>query len=360
MKVLIACGGTGGHVFPGISLYNSLKRIYKVADILLVSDKRVNLAQFVQEDFQHIYISIVPLRFKFSLQNAIAVLKLFQGTIKSLKIILRFRPDVVVGFGGYASFPLVFFACILGCRAVIHEQNVVPGKANKVLAYLVDKIAISFDKTRDYFSLNSCKLRFTGNPLRSNLTRIEKNQARKFLGLYPDKFTILVMGGSQGSHKINTIFIKAVGLFDDKRQFQIIHLCGDKDRQILVQDYKELGIEAKIFTFFSSMEYVYSAADIVVSRAGATTINEIAFFRLPAIFIPYPYAGGHQLRNINYLCENEAAIMIEENDFSPEVLGNKILELFHRLDSQKLISKNISKFSNPKADEYLANLVLNG
>jgi len=199
MRIIIACGGTGGHIFPGLSLYHALKKTQSEANIVLVLDKRAISASIDIEEYPHIYICLAPLRFKFDLQNIIVVLKLLKGIIQSLKIILKIRPDIVVGFGGYASFFIVFFARIFRIKTVIHEQNVVPGRANWILAHLVGKVAVGFAKTRDYFGVSPSRITLTGNPLRPNLAKkIEKTHAYDFFGLYPDKFTILVMGGSQG------------------------------------------------------------------------------------------------------------------------------------------------------------------
>ena len=359
VKILIACGGTGGHIFPGLSLYRALKKRQTGTDIVLVLDERAISSSIVTGEYFSIYLSLAPLRIKFDLQNIFFVLKSFKGIFQSLKVILRLRPHIVVGFGGYASFFLVFFAWIFRIKTVIHEQNVTPGRANRVLASLVDKIAIGFARTGDYFGVNSHKVKFTGSPLRPNLVRIEETRAYEFLGLYPDKFTILIMGGSQGSHKINTVGLAAVSKILDKSRFQIIHLCGRGDSSFLENGYKDLGIKVRIFAFLHPMEYAYSAADIVISRAGSATINEIAFFSLPSILVPYPYVRRHQIENAHYLCQNNAAFLIEEKDLNAEILKDKILELFNNSGLRKLMSSNISMFSNFRADELLADLVLN-
>jgi UDP-N-acetylglucosamine--N-acetylmuramyl-(pentapeptide) pyrophosphoryl-undecaprenol N-acetylglucosamine transferase len=385
MKILIACGGTGGHIFPGLGLYNALKKRQSNTDIILVLAKREILSPIVNEGYPHIYLSLAPLRFippcrchwQGGLQNSILVLKLLKGTAQSLGVLLKFRPNVVVGFGGYASFPLLFFAWLFRIETVIYEPNVTPGLANRMLAYLVDKIAVGFAKTRDCFGVNSRKVKFTGNPLKPGLVRIEKTPAREFLGLNPDRpspsfknrleeegwgrFTILVMGGSQGAHKINTVFLKAVSLLYrslNKSGLQIIHLCGRQDRSFLEKGYKDLGIKARVFAFFSAMEYAYSAADMVISRAGAASISEIAFFGLPSILIPYPYGHRHQLENAHYLCKNNAAILLEEEELNPEILKNKILELFNNPGLRESIGKNALGIFKPAAEQALADLVL--
>lgn len=359
MKIIIACGGTGGHIFPGISLYHALKKRKGDADILLVLDKRVISTQIITEEIPHICISAAPLRFKLDLQNTLFVLKLFKGIYHSLKILLGFKPDVVVGFGGYASFFLVLFARIFRIKTVIHEQNVTPGRANRILAYVADRIAIGFTQTNNYFSVNASKIKFTGNPLRPDLTRVERISVCDSLGLSPDKFTILIMGGSQGAYKINTVFLKTAGLLKNKSDFEFIHLSGEKDRFLLERGYKDLDIKAKVFSFFRSMGYLYSVADIVISRAGAVSISEIAFFGLPSILIPYPFVHRHQIKNAAYVCENNAAFLIEEKNLSPGILRDKILELFNNSSLRESMSRNILMLSVPQADEALTDLVLN-
>jgi len=359
MRVLIACGGTGGHIFPGLSLYDAFKKREKVADILLVVDKREISSFIVPENYRRIYICLVPIRFNFNLHSLTIVLKLLRGIFQSAAVLIKFKPDVVIGFGGYASFFIVFFAGILGIKTLIHEPNVVPGRANLMLAYFTDKIACGFAHTKEHFGRNSFKVEITGNPLRPSLIRTERKRAREFFGLQPDRFTILVMGGSQGAHKINTVFIEAVNLIEDKSGFQVIHLCGRQDYPSLKSSYRNSGIRAEVFPFFAQMGYAYSAADMVISRAGAISITEIAFFGLPAVLIPYPYVRGHQLENARHLARNNAAVVIEEESLDPEILNGKILELFNNPALRRSMGENILKFSKLKADEALADLALN-
>ena len=359
MKILIACGGTGGHIFPGLSLYNALKKKQSQINILLALDRRTTTSIIVTGDYPCVYLSLVPLKFKFDLQNALLGLKLLKGIFQSLLVLLKFRPCVVVGFGGYASFFLVFFAWIFRIKTVIYEPNVIPGLANWILAYLTKEIAIGFPPTKEYFGVNSRKVKFTGNPLRPNLIRIEKVAACGFLGLSADKFTILVMGGSQGSHKINMATLLAVSKILDKTNFQVIHLSGKTDYFFLESGYKDSGIKARVFSFFEPMEYAYSASDIVISRAGSASISEIVFFGLPSILIPYPYVRGHQIENAQYLCQNNAANMIKDENLNPEILKTKILELFDNPLLRESMSKSALKLSRLQADESLADLVLN-
>jgi len=358
MKIIIACGGTGGHIYPGLSLYLALRKRLADSDIILVTDKRAISSSIVTPEFNYILLPFVRIRFKFNLHEIVIVLKLLEGVFKCLRILLFSRPDIVVGFGGYASFFLVFFASLFRIKTIIHEQNIRPGQANSILAFFVNKIAISFSQSRDYFGFNYHKVKLTGNPLRPNLARVEKQYAREFFGLPPNKFTILVSGGSQGAHKINIIIPRAISLIKDKVRFQVIHLCGDKDYLYLTNLYKELDIEARVFAFLDKMEYAYSAADIIVSRSGAATINEIIFFGLASIIIPYPYARSHQIDNARYLFKNKAALFIEEGRLNAEILKNKILQLFGDVRLRESIGNNVLSLMRTDADNALANVVL--
>ena len=359
MRILIACGGTGGHIFPGLSLYNALKQSRPDADILLALDKRAVSSLIVPKDYPRVYLALSPIKCDFNLQGIIVVLKLIKGVFQSLVITLKFWPDVVVGFGGYASFFIVFFAWVLRRKTVIHESNVKPGLANAILAYFVDKIAIGFVQTKEYLGVNAFKAECIGTPLRPDLARIDKSKAREFLNLQTDVFTILIMGGSQGAEAINTLLFNAVKLIEDKSKIQVIHLYGSRQHSFLENAYKDLGIKAKVADFFDQMGYAYSAADIVISRAGTASINEIACFRLPSVLIPYPYGSRHQIENAKLLDEQKAAILVKQTEASAPVLRDKISGLYNSCTLQDSISKNISNFFQPKAGVLLADLVLN-
>jgi len=360
MKVLIACGGTGGHLFPGLSLYQALKKENSKLNILLALDSRGVFSAVPGGPFPYIRICASSLKLKFNTEGLKSVFKLIKGAFQSLHIILSFRPDIVVGFGGYASFFLVFFAHAFKIKTVIHEANVTPGKSNRMLARFADKIAVSFDATQEAFSKFASRVRFIGNPLKPGLTRRKKQEAYDFFKLEEDKFTILVTGGSQGAEKINQAFLKAVLELKGILDFQVIHLCGNKGESSLRQSYKQAGIEARVFSFLAKMEYAYSVADIVISRSGAGSINECAFFGLPVIFIPYRFAGRHQIENALYLEKRKAAVLLKEEDSQSSQLKDQILSLFNNQELRKTMGYNILNVSVADADTQLAKLVLYG
>jgi UDP-N-acetylglucosamine--N-acetylmuramyl-(pentapeptide) pyrophosphoryl-undecaprenol N-acetylglucosamine transferase len=346
MKILVACGGTGGHIFPALSFLKDLKLCQNNCDILLVVTRRTIEKQIIPEGYKIAHISLLPVKLKLDKENIVSILKLVKGAFESIKIIIRFRPDLVIGFGGYASFLLVFFAWALGVKTLIHEQNVIMGRANRALAPFVDRIAISFSQTKDYISSYRDKLFLTGNPLRPGLIRLKQEEALDFFGFSKDRFTILIMGGSLGAHKINMEFFKTVSLIKDRVNFQIVHLCGVDDFDFLNDGYKNINIIAKVFKFLDQMQYAYSGADLVICRGGALTVSELIFFQLPAIIIPYPYAYAHQLANAKVLTDIKCAILIEDKSLNALELGNILIKLFSnpdKLNNMRFNYKGISQ-----------------
>lgn len=335
MKILVVTGTSGGHVFPALSFLDTLKDKYKRIDTLLVVTKRVRKSWIPLDNYKVRYLSFSPIEFSFNFRNIVAILRFFKGSLESIFIMLEFRPDIVVGFGTIDCVPLLLLAWVMRLKTLIHEQNVSPGRANRLLARFADKIAISFDQTQEYLKDYRKKIILTGNPIRKELKKIDRRQALNFFGFKEDKLTILVMGGSHGSHRINAGFLKAVSLLSDTHKLQSIHITGIKDYELIKDGYKNLNVNSGVFIFLNAMQYAYSACDLVVSRAGATSITEIMFFGLPAILIPYPYAYKHQLNNARALEKMGAAIIINDNDLDSDLLGKNIESLIERPDKLK-------------------------
>jgi UDP-N-acetylglucosamine--N-acetylmuramyl-(pentapeptide) pyrophosphoryl-undecaprenol N-acetylglucosamine transferase len=254
--------------------------------------------------------------------------------------------------------PVIIFAWFLRINTLIHEQNVIPGRANMFLAMLADRIAISFPKTRDYFRRYGKKIAYTGNPIRPELTLKDKLEALNFFGFSNDKFTILVMGGSQGSHRINVEFQKAISGISRELGFQIIHLSGSRDYSFLKPRYNGLNTQVRLFDFLKPMHYAYSAADLVISRAGATTISEIIFFALPAILIPYPYARAHQFANARILEENGCAVIMAEEELSTGRLKSGIEYFMSHPDKMKNMRLAYRDFIIPDSSQELGREII--
>lgn len=313
VKVILASGASGGHIFPALAFLEKALENPK-CQALLILPKSCRIKNIIPAGFKIEYVSLPG-------ENLVDSVK---GVLSCLGLVFKFHPDVVIGFGTIVSFPVVMLSWFLRAKTIIHEQNVFPGKANQVLAYFADKIAVSFSQSKIYFKNNTSKLALTGNPLRKGLIRIEKNTARQVFGFTPDKFTVLVSGGSQASHKINLEFFKAVGLLRDRTSLQVIHLCGQKDFAFLKRGYVDLAVTAAVYSFYEPMQFAYSACDLAVSRAGATSIAEIIYFQIPAILVPYPYAAGHQSANARILSEEGSAVVIKDEDLAAEPLKQKL------------------------------------
>ncbi|MFA7652250.1 MAG: undecaprenyldiphospho-muramoylpentapeptide beta-N-acetylglucosaminyltransferase [Candidatus Omnitrophota bacterium] len=327
MKILVVAGASGGHIFPAASFICALQDKQEGTETLLVLASRSIKTGIVLDKYKVRYISISGISRSIDISNLIALGKFLKGTWESLKIIVEFKPEIVVGFGGLDCIPCLFFAWLFRIKTLIHEQNVLPGRANRLLAKFVDRVAVSFSETKDYLNINPGKIVVTGNPLRRQLKQIDQTRALDFFGLDKDKLTLLVMGGSQGSQHINTEFLRAAALLKDASKLQVIHLTGTGSCAAIKQAYNKIRITARVFGFFTDMEQAYSASDLVISRSGATTVTELIFFGKPAIISPYPYAYSHQLENARILKEKGCAVVIKDAELDKDVL-RQTLELF--------------------------------
>jgi len=358
MKVLVTTGSSGGHIFPALGFLSVLKEKVNELDVLLVLPKQNINLNTEELGVRVFYLGISSISPRLNLKNFSAALNFFRATFKTAGLLLKFNPDIVVGFGSLASLPCVTLGWFLRITTLIHEQNVFPGRANRFLAYLVDKIAISFQETRNFLKVNQKKIVFTGNPLRKEIFQVEKDKARDFFGLSRSKFTILVMGGSQASHRINLALVKALSAISVKNDLQVIHLAGESDFNFLREEYKKLGIEAKVFIFLKEMQYAYSAADLIVSRAGATSISEIIYFKTPAIIIPYPYAYKHQAKNAQVLRKNGAALVIDDAQLDTDELKINLEALLHNAKELEKMRVGFNSFSTDRANDLLAREVI--
>jgi UDP-N-acetylglucosamine--N-acetylmuramyl-(pentapeptide) pyrophosphoryl-undecaprenol N-acetylglucosamine transferase len=317
MKILAATGSSGGHIFPAVAFLDALKeKDSGIRTLLVLPRKSINDdLQLAGHDLR--YVSVTSLRPRLDAKNLRGLVNLIRGFWESLIIVIKFKPDIVVGFGSIASLPPVFWAWFFRIRTVIHEQNVIPGEANRFLVKFVDRFAVSFDRTRQLLGVSPEKIVFTGNPLRGGLIRADKEEALGRLGLEKGKFTLLIVGGSQGSKRINSEAIRLFSGLRDNAGLQVIHICGGADREMLLDFYSEAGIRAAVFPFLKEMSLAYSCADLVICRAGATTVAELILFKLASVIIPYPFAGAHQSANAGVLEENGCATVIKEEELAP-------------------------------------------
>lgn len=362
MKILIAAGGSGGHIFPAVALAKALKAKRPEALIRFVgSNKSLDRRIFEKEGFGFYLLSANKLPYKVSFKTIIFFIKLKFDIIRSLFIVGSFKPDVVVGFGGYISCPVVFCAYLFRKPVLMHEQNVLPGRANALLFALAKKVALSFKETEEYLPSDmQKKSAVTGNPIRNDVLRNDRPGGIKKFGLDSGKFTILVIGGSQGAHSLNDIFIKAVSGLDEavRRSIQVIHLTGVGDYEWAIKRYAASGIEHGVYSFIDRIEEAYSASDLVVTRSGASAIFELAWFGKPMILVPYRYALSHQARNAAVFGDNGAAVVVDEDALSADEFRDRLSGLLNDKNKLKDLAVNAGRFSMPDAAGKLAKEVL--
>ena len=353
MKILIATGGGGGHLYPALSLAEELKS--RQANILFAVNRPSPPLKAKGYPFTRILAFPAPYGLSFKIFAFLMALPI--GFLQSLFLLRNFKPDVVVGFGGYFSFPVVLAAVILKVPTLIHEQNVMPGRANRLLSKFVRRIALGFEEAENYFKGKPTVV--TGNPIREHIlnNNTGREKALKEFGLEADRFTILVMGGSQGASGLNVLFIYALLRIEDRMGLQVIHLTGERDYEIIKADYGALILKYKVFSFLDRMEVAYRVCDLVISRAGASTISELTALGLPAILIPYTGAGAHQLENAKYLASRGAAIMLEEENANPTRLKVALAELLKDRQRLKSMARASKALGQPEATRRLADVV---
>jgi UDP-N-acetylglucosamine--N-acetylmuramyl-(pentapeptide) pyrophosphoryl-undecaprenol N-acetylglucosamine transferase len=337
MNAVIACGGTGGHLFPGIAVAEVLRaRGHQV--MLLVSEKEIDmLALSGHADFRFEKLPTVGFPSAFS-PAIFGFLRRFTGSLSICRSLYRtFKPQVVLGMGGFTSTAPVLAGRMRGIATFIHESNAIPGKANRFTARMVRAVMLGFKECAPFFP--KVRTEVTGTPIRNELKRVDRSVARQKLGLRDDLTTLLVMGGSQGASGINQAVIKTLPLLHGL-PLQVIHLSGAREERLVADNYRRENIPAHVAAFHHQMEDVYSAADLVVARSGAASLAELAFFALPGILIPFPYAAGdHQTRNAEIFVRAGAAILLKESELSVELLARKLKELIGNPEQLRRMSQ---------------------
>jgi len=347
MNAVIACGGTGGHLFPGIAVAEVLRdRGHEV--MLLVSEKEIDtLALSGGASFRFEKLPTVGLPSPFS-PAILGFIRRFGASLSLCRSIYRkFKPQVVLGMGGFTSTAPVLAGRMRGVSTFIHESNAVPGKANRLTARMVRAVLLGFKECAPFFP--KARTEVTGTPIRTELKRLDRHVARQRLGLREDLTTLLVMGGSQGASGINQAIIKSLPSLQDV-PLQVIHLSGGRDERLVADNYRRENIPAFVAAFHHRMEEVYSAADLIVARAGAASLAEFAAFSLPGILIPFPYAADdHQSRNAEIFARAEAAILLKESELSGELLAGKIKELIGDVQKLRRMSENCLRLAPENA-----------
>ncbi len=354
-KFILSGGGTGGHIYPAIAIANELKLRFPDAEFLFVgAQDKMEMQKVPQAGYPIKGLWIAGLQRKLTLQNALFPFKLIDSLWKSRKIIKTFKPDVVIGTGGFASGPLLQMANMMHIPTVIQEQNSFPGITNKLLSKKADAICVAYENLERFFP--AAKMILTGNPVRQDLIAIDskRDEAIAYFDLDPNKKTLLVLGGSLGARRINQLIEKELDKIT-AQNVQVIWQCG----KLYFEDYKKYNTaNVQVLAFIERMDLVYAAADIIVSRAGASSVSELCIVGKPVIFIPSPnVAEDHQTKNAKAIVDKKGALLLKESELDAEF--SLVFEaLLKDTGKQMQLSENIKQLAMPDATKVIADEII--
>lgn len=354
-KFILSGGGTGGHIYPAVAIANELKSRFPNAEFLFVgAEDKMEMQKVPQAGYAIKGLWIAGLQRKLTLQNMLFPVKLIDSLWRSRKIIKQFKPDVVIGTGGFASGPLLQMANMLGIPTLIQEQNSFPGITNKLLSKKANTICVAYENLERFFPKE--KMILTGNPVRQDLIAIEdkRTEAIEFHNLDAKKKTLLILGGSLGARRINQLIEKELSTIL-AQDVQVIWQCG----KLYFEEYKKYNSDrVQVVSFIERMDLVYAAADIIISRAGASSVSELCIVGKPVIFIPSPnVAEDHQTKNAKAIADKKGAILLKESQLESEF--SLVFEaLLKDSEKQKQLSENIKELALPKATSQIADEVV--
>jgi UDP-N-acetylglucosamine--N-acetylmuramyl-(pentapeptide) pyrophosphoryl-undecaprenol N-acetylglucosamine transferase len=350
MKVIIAGGGTGGHLFPGIAVAREIQRRQPDSLILFVGAEHGIEAKLVpKEGFPLRTLPLGGIKGLGAVRQIGNLMGMVSGILRARSILRDFKPDAVIGVGGYASFPMLTAAVIGRYPRVIMEQNAIPGLANRVLGKWVDFAAVTDARTKRYFKDRAV---VTGNPIRPQFKSIPAKT-------HTAPYTILIFGGSQGAQSINRAVIESLqALSDFKNQLRFIHQTGERQLDDVRRAYTASGFNADVRTFFDNFHEQYAAADLIVSRSGATTVAEIKAAGRAALLIPFPFAADdHQMKNALAMAEEKAAVVISNSDLSGQRLADAVLDFIRHPERFKEMEMNARRIAILDAESRIVDLV---
>ena len=357
MRFVISGGGTGGHIFPAIAIADALKRRQPDAEILFIGAKgRMEMERVPKAGYpiEGLWIS----GFNKDLSALALPFKIVSSLIKARKILKKFQPDVVIGVGGFASGPTLKAANWLGIPTVIQEQNSYPGKTNRNVGKKAKAICVAYEGLDKWFDKE--KIHFTGNPLRGNINgQCDRTEAAAYFQLDAKKPIVLLVGGSQGALGINKGISAQLASFKDHNA-QLLWQTGKFYYEQAVNEVKELGLEARVkpIVFIDRMDLAYSMADVVISRAGAMSISELALVRKPVVFVPLPTAAeDHQTKNAQQLVNAQAAMMVRNDETTTKLLPT-VMALLNDQEKQHTMKANIARFARPNAADDIVEIVM--
>ncbi|NLI11822.1 MAG: undecaprenyldiphospho-muramoylpentapeptide beta-N-acetylglucosaminyltransferase [Peptococcaceae bacterium] len=353
MRFIVAGGGTGGHIYPALAIAGGLKERYPGAEILYIGTSKGMEADIIpKEGLPFKGIEATGLQRKLTLRNFITIWQACRGLGQARGMIRSWRPDVVIGTGGYVCGPVILAAALNRIPTLIHEQNALPGLTNRLLARFATTVAVTFSASEKYFPRQK-KIRLTGLPVRPEVLQAEKQEALSNLGIGNGRFVLLSFGGSRGARTINKAMVRVIKLFASDPRIYILHVTGTTGYEEFLSDCAAVGIDTAKAENFRVMSYVYNmqdalaAADLVVSRSGAATLAELTTLGIPAILVPYPYAAeNHQEYNARALEKEGAARVVLDSRLDGDMLGDMVADLLvdrGRLSAMALASLKLGR-----------------
>ncbi|HLC18491.1 MAG TPA: undecaprenyldiphospho-muramoylpentapeptide beta-N-acetylglucosaminyltransferase [Thermodesulfobacteriota bacterium] len=355
MKLVFAGGGTGGHLFPALALAEEFKKRDSATEIVFIGGLGGLEEKIVPRyGYPLKLLSVQGVKRTKGVKRLLALVRAFNSTLRAIAILRSIRPDGVIGSGSYSSAPVVFAAKLLGIKTAILEQNALPGLTNKILGKSVDRVYISFEEARKFFPVLRTVL--AGNPMRGEmLTRIS-DKSREPVWRKGKKFTVLVFGGSQGAMALNAAFLDAAEyLTDIWGDLRVIHQTGQKGYQYVKEAYERKHLKAELYEFIDYMADAYYCSDLVVCRAGATSIAEITAFGLASVLVPYPFASdNHQEVNAGCLAREGAALMIPQDKLTGRTLSDAIRRLYENPAELEALRSRARSLGKPGAAETIA------
>lgn len=353
-KIILAGGKTGGHIFPAVAMAEEFKKRFPKSKVIFVGTKDGLESRIVPKyGFRLIFIQAKGLKRKASPENILLPYYVLKSLYQSLRILNEERPDLVVGTGGYVSFPVVFCATLKNIPTLIQEQNSYPGISTRLLALLVDQVCLSYLSSCKYFPTKR-KLRVIGNPIREDIIFANKCETLTKFNLDPSKKVIFIFGGSQGSHAINQAVLDSLDFLSEN--WQLLWQTGENDFVYVSEKIKGKRIRCMVFPFIEDMRSAYASSDLVICRAGALTLAEITACGKPSILIPYPFAtADHQRYNAEALQREGAAEVILQRDLTGEILAQKLFSLFSDEEKLKKMAEQSKKMGKPDATSLLVN-----
>ena len=345
LRIVIAGGGTGGHLFPGLAIAQEFMTRNTGNQVVFVSTGNpLERSVLSQTEFKLETITAEGIKGRGLWNQAKSAVKIPKGVIESIRILRDYKPDLIISLGSYSAGPVVVSAWLLGTKIVLHEQNILPGITNRILSRFADRIYVSFKDTITRFHPDKTQL--TGNPVRKELLKHRTNATVSG----SKTFCVLIIGGSQGAHSINMTVMEALNLLTKKESLYFVHQTGTADEHMIKEAYQRLDIPAKVQSFFRHMAPLYHQADLIICRAGATTVAEVTALGKAVIFIPFPFAADdHQALNADSLAREGAAETILEKDLNAKALGQKIEYYASHPEALEAMSSKAEQLGHPDA-----------